>query len=68
MEADPREAGPELFPHAPPQLLERLLQSFADTVGVPPEITDTVGRLTGVPARTFAEWARDHAGDFGARA
>ncbi|UFR05085.1 NAD(P)H-binding protein [Streptomyces sp. Go40/10] len=63
-ETDPAEAGPELFPHVPPQMLERLLQSFAETVGVPPEITDTVERLTGTPARTFAQWARDHAGDF----
>lgn len=33
-----------------------------------PEIrTDTVEQVTGAPARTFAEWARDHAGDFGPR-
>ncbi|MFF5530981.1 NAD(P)H-binding protein [Streptomyces cinerochromogenes] len=63
-ETDPAEAGPELFPHVPPQMLERLLQSFAETVGVPPEITGTVEQLTGTPARTFAQWARDHAGDF----
>ncbi|MBL1084821.1 NAD(P)H-binding protein [Streptomyces actinomycinicus] len=63
-EVDPAEAGPELFPDLPPQLRDRLLQSFAETVGVPPEITGTVEKLTGTPARTFAEWARDHAGDF----
>ncbi|MGW4565631.1 NAD(P)H-binding protein [Streptomyces sp. NPDC004561] len=64
VEVDPREAGPELFPHVPPQMLERLLETFAGTVGVPPEITDTVEKLTATPARTFAQWARDHAGDF----
>ncbi len=64
METDPAEAGPELFPYVPPQMLERLLQSFAETVGVAPEITGTVERLTGSPARTFAQWARDHADDF----
>jgi uncharacterized protein YbjT (DUF2867 family) len=66
-EADPRETGAELFPHVPPQMLERLLQTFAETVGVPPEITGTVEKLTGTPARTFTQWARDHAGDFGAQ-
>ncbi|MER6734002.1 NAD(P)H-binding protein [Streptomyces puniciscabiei] len=68
VETDPREAGPELFPHVPPPMLERLLQTFEETVGVPPEITDTVHKLTGTPARTFAEWARDHAEDFGGKA
>ncbi|MEU9474959.1 NAD(P)H-binding protein [Streptomyces sp. NPDC048191] len=68
VETDPREAGPELFPHVPPPMLERLLRTFEETVGVQPEITGTVEKLTGTPARTFARWARDHAGDFGGRA
>ncbi|MEU6509746.1 NAD(P)H-binding protein [Streptomyces sp. NPDC046942] len=68
VETDPGEAGPELFPHVPPQMLQRLLQTFADTVRVPPEINDTVEKLTGTPARTFDEWARDHVEDFGGRA
>ncbi|MFI6351784.1 NAD(P)H-binding protein [Streptomyces sp. NPDC050743] len=68
VEADPRQAGPELFPHVPPQMLERLLRTFEETVGVPPEITGTVEKLTGTPARTFAQWARDHTEDFGAKA
>ncbi|MFF7354722.1 MULTISPECIES: NAD(P)H-binding protein [Streptomyces] len=67
VETDPREAGPELFPHVPPHMLERLLRSFEDTIGVPPEITGTVEKLTGTPARTFARWARDHAQDFDGR-
>ncbi|MCC5478133.1 NAD(P)H-binding protein [Streptomyces barringtoniae] len=68
VETDPREAGPELFPHVPPHMLERLLRTFEETVGVPPEITDTVQKVTGTPARTFARWARDHADDFGGKA
>ncbi|MFF9084880.1 NAD(P)H-binding protein [Streptomyces sp. NPDC014991] len=64
VEADPADAGPELFPHVPPHMLERLLRTFAETVGVPPEITGTVEQLTGTPARPFDQWARDHAGDF----
>ena len=58
------EAGPELVPHVPPPMLDRLLQSFEATVGVPPEITDTVEQVTGTPARTFTQWSRDHADDF----
>lgn len=64
VETDPAEAGPELFPHVPPQMLERLLETFAETVGVPPEITGTVEKITGTPARAFSQWAHDHAGDF----
>ncbi|MER6028984.1 NAD(P)H-binding protein [Streptomyces sp. NPDC001851] len=67
VEVSPAEAGPELFPHAPPEFVQALLNSFAATVGVPPEITDTVEKVTGTPARTFAQWARDHAQDFGGR-
>ncbi|AOR34911.1 FMN-dependent NADH-azoreductase [Streptomyces fodineus] len=68
VETDPREAGPELFPHVPPHMLERLLRTFEQTVGVPPEITDGVERITGTPARTFAQWAQDHVEDFGGKA
>ncbi|MGW1604707.1 NAD(P)H-binding protein [Streptomyces eurythermus] len=63
-EVDPAEAGPELFPYVQPQMLGRLLETIARTVGVPPEITGTVADLTGTPARPFDQWARDHAADF----
>ncbi|GAA2727641.1 NAD(P)H-binding protein [Streptomyces nogalater] len=64
VEVDPAEAGPDLFPHVPPGMLGRLLDSVAQTVGTPPEITGTVEELTGTPARAFDRWARDHAADF----
>ncbi|MFF4544344.1 NAD(P)H-binding protein [Streptomyces sp. NPDC001406] len=64
VEVPPEEAGPELFPGAPPEFVRSLLQSFAATVGVPPEITTTVQDITGTPARTFAQWSKDHATDF----
>ncbi|MGA5897643.1 NAD(P)H-binding protein [Streptomyces venetus] len=63
-EVAPDEAAAELFPHVPPEMLQALLKSFAATVGVPPEITGTVGEITGRPARPFAVWAEDHADDF----
>ncbi|OIK03235.1 hypothetical protein BIV23_22655 [Streptomyces monashensis] len=49
----PVEAVGELFPHVPPQMLERLLRTIADAVGATPEITDTVGKLTGTTASPF---------------
>jgi uncharacterized protein YbjT (DUF2867 family) len=64
VEVPPEEAGAELFPYVPPHMLPGLLKAFEATVGVPPEITATVEKLTGTPARTFAEWAADHADDF----
>jgi hypothetical protein len=30
----------------------------------PEPVTRTVQEITGAPARTFRQWARDHAGDF----
>jgi uncharacterized protein YbjT (DUF2867 family) len=58
------DVGPEMFPHVPPQILPALLASFAAAVGTEPEITTTVEAVTGQPARTFDQWARDHKADF----
>ncbi|MGW0532712.1 NAD(P)H-binding protein [Streptomyces sp. NPDC003032] len=64
IDVPPEEVGPELFPHVPPQMLPAILASFAEAVGVEPEITTTVQDVTGEPARTFAQWAHDHKDDF----
>ncbi|MFI9274400.1 NAD(P)H-binding protein [Kitasatospora sp. NPDC052896] len=42
----------------------QLLEYFGASVGTTPRMTDEVERITGRPARTFDEWARDHADDF----
>ncbi|WP_037863575.1 NAD(P)H-binding protein [Streptomyces sp. NRRL S-340] len=63
-EVPPEEAGPELFPHVPPHVLQGLLNTLRQSVGATPEITDTVEKITGTPARTFAQWAKDHTADF----
>jgi uncharacterized protein YbjT (DUF2867 family) len=42
----------------------RALAHWATMVDAPERATDDVERVTGHPARTFAQWARDHAGDF----
>jgi uncharacterized protein YbjT (DUF2867 family) len=65
VEVPPDQAGPELFPHVPPHMLEAMLKIFATTVDTPPEITTTVETITGVRARSFTIiWAKDHAVDF----
>ncbi|MFG3020360.1 NAD(P)H-binding protein [Streptomyces sp. NPDC048254] len=64
VEVGPEEAGPLLFPQTPPELVRGLLKTFADTVGVAPEITTAVEEITGSPARTFEQWAEDHTTDF----
>lgn len=58
------EVDAELFPHVPTEMLRGLLNRLAASVGTTPEITTTVEKLTGTPARTFATWAEDHADDF----
>jgi uncharacterized protein YbjT (DUF2867 family) len=40
------------------------LRYWASLVRAPEPTTDTVEAVTGRPARTFAEWAQDHADDF----
>ncbi|MFL6055761.1 MAG: hypothetical protein ACJ72W_23100 [Actinoallomurus sp.] len=53
--------------HIPAAFADSLLDWWEHNDGSPVELTGTVGELTGRPARTFATWARDHAGDFGAQ-
>ncbi|MFI0803257.1 hypothetical protein [Amycolatopsis lurida] len=43
---------------------ESLEYLHADMVTRPEPVTDTVQQLIGTPARTFGEWAADHAADF----
>jgi len=40
------------------------LDTWASFVEAPEVVTSTVREVTGEPARSFAEWARDHADDF----
>jgi len=43
---------------------DHALDTWARFVEEPELVTSTVERVTGTPARTFREWASDHAGDF----
>ncbi|WP_055588895.1 NAD(P)H-binding protein [Streptacidiphilus griseoplanus] len=60
-EITPEEAGRAMGPYAP---AEALLADWAAHVHRPAPISGTLERITGRPARTFAQWAADHAADF----
>jgi uncharacterized protein YbjT (DUF2867 family) len=48
----------------PREFADTGLDVWAGFVTEPEVVTSTVEELTGVPARTFARWASDHAADF----
>lgn len=50
--------------YAPVPIVDAVLGQLAAAVDHPPVLTDTVRATTGRPARTFQEWAREHADDF----
>jgi uncharacterized protein YbjT (DUF2867 family) len=54
----------ELPRFLPPFVAKYLLDAWAAAIGQPAFITSTVAELTGRPARTFLEWATDHASQF----
>jgi uncharacterized protein YbjT (DUF2867 family) len=45
-------------------LVDGMLAAWARMAEVPEPVTNTVAEITGTPARTFGEWAADHAADF----
>lgn len=48
----------------PPFLVEPLFELWQAHVGTPAAVTGDVQRVTGRPARRYAEWVADHAADF----
>ena len=48
----------------PAVVLDPLFELWEHHVGTPAAVTDDVQRVTGRPARRYAEWVADHAGDF----
>ncbi|MFD8530587.1 NAD(P)H-binding protein [Streptosporangium canum] len=48
----------------PASVVDGIFDAHAGMVSEPERITSTVEEITGVPARTFRQWAADHAGDF----
>jgi uncharacterized protein YbjT (DUF2867 family) len=61
-ELSPEEAQRELGFPAP--ALKMLLNAWEAALGQPAFVTTTVEAITGRRARTFRDWATDHAGDF----
>jgi len=60
-EMTPDEARRELLPIMPAPVVKLLLEAWAAAVGQPAFVTSTVAEITGTPARTFRDWAVDHA-------
>ncbi|GLZ76773.1 nucleotide-diphosphate-sugar epimerase [Actinorhabdospora filicis] len=48
----------------PPELVDAVIPAQAKLLAEPEPVNDEVERITGSPARTFRQWAVDHAGDF----
>ncbi|MEU6726604.1 NAD(P)H-binding protein [Nonomuraea wenchangensis] len=65
VEETPDQARERMARHGVPvSVIDELLAMWAATAGVPPTVSPAVERLTGLPARSFAQWADEHAGDF----
>ncbi|GAB3836572.1 SDR family oxidoreductase [Dactylosporangium cerinum] len=60
----PEEARIGMLSWADPDFADSALAYWASLVQTPEPVTGTVEQITGAPARTFEQWARDHADDF----
>ena len=63
-EISPDEARREWLPSMPASVVNMLLDAWGAAIGQPAFVTSTVEEITGTPARTFLEWATDHAAEF----
>jgi uncharacterized protein YbjT (DUF2867 family) len=63
-EISPEEARREWSNRIPAWVIDMLLAAWAAGLGTSAHITATVNEVTGTPARTFRDWATDHAETF----
>jgi uncharacterized protein YbjT (DUF2867 family) len=63
-ELPPDAARRELLATWPGAVADMLLTAYAAAIGRPSHVTTTVAEVTGTPARTFRDWAADHAAEF----
>jgi uncharacterized protein YbjT (DUF2867 family) len=63
-EMSPEETRREWAATWPPFVVEMLLKSWEAALGQPAYVTETVAEITGTPARTYFDWARDYAQAF----
>ncbi|QPP08959.1 NAD(P)H-binding protein [Streptomyces bathyalis] len=64
VEVTPEQARQAMAGSVAPEFAEMVLAALARQVEDPGPVLPTVEEVTGHPARTFAQWASDHAGDF----
>jgi uncharacterized protein YbjT (DUF2867 family) len=67
-ELSPEQFRAEMMVRVPGPWIDMLLAAWAATLGRKAYVTSTVADVTGVPARTFRQWAADHADVFRAPA
>jgi uncharacterized protein YbjT (DUF2867 family) len=63
-EISPHEAERELSATMPAFIVKMLLDAWSAGKDLPAFVTSTVAEITGTPARTFLNWASDHAAAF----
>lgn len=63
-EISPADARRELLPIMPATVVNMLLAAWAAAIDQPAFVSSTVAQVTGTPARTFLDWAIDHAAQF----
>jgi uncharacterized protein YbjT (DUF2867 family) len=63
-EIPPEDARRELSAIMPASVANMLLDAWGAAVDRPALVTSTFAEITGAPARTFLDWATDHAADF----
>ena len=63
-EVSPDTARRELLAAWPAWVTDMLLSAYGAAVDRPALVTSTIEEVTGKPARTFREWAIDHAAEF----
>jgi uncharacterized protein YbjT (DUF2867 family) len=66
-EVSPETARREVIATWPTAVADMLLGAYAAAVDRPALVTSVIEEVTGTPARTFQEWATDHAADFAKR-
>ncbi|MEW9532440.1 NAD(P)H-binding protein [Microbispora sp. NPDC049125] len=57
------EAREQMIQHMPAHVVDALIAIRRAAIGREALVTDTVEKVTGRPARTFAQWAADHAAE-----
>jgi uncharacterized protein YbjT (DUF2867 family) len=63
-ELSPPSAREALLAMMPGGVADMLLTAYGAAVNLPAYVTTTIADVTGLPARTFRQWATDHVDDF----